>query len=179
MIHWVPKCVLYRSKEEGGQGLVDLESRTAAFRLQFIQRFLYENYDVVWRPVASTILRGVAGLGLDASLFLADCGFISLCNLPSFYQGLFKAWTRFKWTRLEPAASLFWLLEEPLVWGGPAGSQGWQQTGTHGEADEGWSDHVAGNRGGCGSWFPEHRGSGLSAGPEVGPLHQNHPEPVD
>ncbi len=35
---WVPHNVLYLPKEEGGQGLVHLQSRTAAFRLQFIQR---------------------------------------------------------------------------------------------------------------------------------------------
>ncbi|KAJ4920723.1 hypothetical protein JOQ06_022553, partial [Pogonophryne albipinna] len=78
------KCTLYLPKEEGGQGLVHLESRAAAFKLQFLQRYLTGNDDVVWRPVASTILRGVAGLGLDA---------------------------------VGPAASLFWLLEESLVWG--------------------------------------------------------------
>uniref|UniRef100_A0A8D3EEN3 Reverse transcriptase domain-containing protein n=1 Tax=Scophthalmus maximus TaxID=52904 RepID=A0A8D3EEN3_SCOMX len=116
-LHWTPQCVLYLPKEEGGQGLVDLVSRTAAFILQFVQRFLFGTDDVVWRPVASTILRGVAGLGLDASLFLVDCGFVPLCKLPHFYQGLFTAWRLFKWSRLGPAASLFWLLEEPLVWG--------------------------------------------------------------
>ena len=36
-------------------------------------------------------------------------------NLPPFYHGVFKAWSLFKWDRLGPAASLFWLLEEPLV----------------------------------------------------------------
>ncbi|KAJ4926953.1 hypothetical protein JOQ06_014695 [Pogonophryne albipinna] len=61
-------CTLYLPKEEGGQGLVHLESRAAAFKLQFLQRYLTGNDDVVWRPVASTILRGVAGLGLDALL---------------------------------------------------------------------------------------------------------------
>ena len=40
-----------------------------------------------------------------------------MCVLPPFYKGLFKVWTLFKWARVGPAASLFWLLEEPLVWG--------------------------------------------------------------
>ncbi|KAI3351100.1 hypothetical protein L3Q82_005669 [Scortum barcoo] len=37
-LHWLPQAVLFLPKEEGGQGLVHLASRCAAFRLQFIQR---------------------------------------------------------------------------------------------------------------------------------------------
>ncbi|KAK3574674.1 hypothetical protein QTP86_011585 [Hemibagrus guttatus] len=39
-LHWIPQSVLHLPKEEGGQGLVQLSSRAAAFRLQFIQRLL-------------------------------------------------------------------------------------------------------------------------------------------
>ncbi|KAK3557986.1 hypothetical protein QTP86_005623 [Hemibagrus guttatus] len=39
-LHWIPQSVLHLPKEEGGQGLVQLASRTAAFRLQFLQRLL-------------------------------------------------------------------------------------------------------------------------------------------
>ncbi|XP_049341526.1 uncharacterized protein LOC125806062 [Astyanax mexicanus] len=39
-LHWVPQGLLYLPKENGGQGLVHLASRTAAFRLQFLQRLL-------------------------------------------------------------------------------------------------------------------------------------------
>ncbi|KAK3510691.1 hypothetical protein QTP70_013634 [Hemibagrus guttatus] len=39
-------------KEEGGQGLVQLSSRAAAFRLQFIQRLLTAPRDLVWRAAA-------------------------------------------------------------------------------------------------------------------------------
>ncbi|KAI3352703.1 hypothetical protein L3Q82_020166, partial [Scortum barcoo] len=35
-LHWLPQAVLFLPKEEGGQGLVHLASRCAAFRLQFI-----------------------------------------------------------------------------------------------------------------------------------------------
>ena len=115
-LHWVPQSVLYLPKEEGGQGLIHLRSRLAGFRLQTVQRYL-TGLDVVWCPVMTVILRGVEGLGLDAGVFLTDCVFKSAHNLPAFYQGLFRAWTLFKWTRLQPAASLYWLLEEPLVHG--------------------------------------------------------------
>lgn len=40
-LHWVQQGVLFLPKEEGGHGLVQLKSRLAAFRLQFLQRFLY------------------------------------------------------------------------------------------------------------------------------------------
>lgn len=37
-LHWITKSILFSSKEEGGQGLINLQSRTAAFRLQFVQK---------------------------------------------------------------------------------------------------------------------------------------------
>lgn len=71
--------------------------------------------DVFWKPVTSVILRGE--LGMDASVFLLNCNLIFCYEIPMFYKGLFKAWTLFCWKRLEPASSLFWLLEEPLFFG--------------------------------------------------------------
>lgn len=40
-LHWVPQCVLFLPRDERGQGLVHLESRKTAFRLKFVQKFLY------------------------------------------------------------------------------------------------------------------------------------------
>ncbi len=68
-LHWVPQSVLFLPKEEGGHGFVHLASRGAAFRLQFIQRFLTGPVDLVWRPVARAILEWCGGLGLAESLF--------------------------------------------------------------------------------------------------------------
>uniref|UniRef100_A0A8C2FKM2 Reverse transcriptase domain-containing protein n=1 Tax=Cyprinus carpio TaxID=7962 RepID=A0A8C2FKM2_CYPCA len=39
-LHWVPQSVLYLPKDEGGHGLIHLQSRMAAFRLQFLKRLL-------------------------------------------------------------------------------------------------------------------------------------------
>ena len=72
-LHWVPQCVLYLPKVEGGQGLVHLGSRAAAFRLQFIQRYLLGHDDVVWRQITGIIFRKIAGLFLDKSMFLLNC----------------------------------------------------------------------------------------------------------
>jgi len=45
-MHWVPQCVLYQTRDDGGQGLLHLESRKTAFRLQFIQKILYGQRNV-------------------------------------------------------------------------------------------------------------------------------------
>ena len=113
-LHWVPQSVLYLPREEGGQGLIHIESRVAAFRLQFIQRYLLTR-DVVWKDLASSILKRVSGLGLDTTLFLMDCKLLNLQALPPFYKALVKLWGLFKWKRLETTCSLHWLLEEPLI----------------------------------------------------------------
>ncbi|KAI3376787.1 hypothetical protein L3Q82_000387 [Scortum barcoo] len=66
-IESVLKGVLFLAREEGGQGLVHLASRTATFRLQFVQKYLTGPADLVWRDVASCILRRANDLGLDAA----------------------------------------------------------------------------------------------------------------
>ncbi len=95
-LHWVPQSVLFLSRDEGGHGPVHLASRTATFRLQFIQRYLTGPEDLVWRDMASCILRRVNNLGLDATLFLTDFKFLKLGGLPPFYQGVFKSRVLFK-----------------------------------------------------------------------------------
>uniref|UniRef100_A0A8C5D1K3 Reverse transcriptase domain-containing protein n=1 Tax=Gouania willdenowi TaxID=441366 RepID=A0A8C5D1K3_GOUWI len=71
-LHWVPQGVLFLTRGEGGQGLIHLASRTATFRLQFLQKYLTGPSDLVWRDGASCILRRADFLGLDAALFLID-----------------------------------------------------------------------------------------------------------
>ncbi|KAJ4946630.1 hypothetical protein JOQ06_024293, partial [Pogonophryne albipinna] len=56
-LHWVPQGVLFLSRQEGGQGLIHLASRTATFRIQFLQRYLTGPAELVWRDVSSCILR--------------------------------------------------------------------------------------------------------------------------
>uniref|UniRef100_A0A3Q2ZXK0 Reverse transcriptase domain-containing protein n=1 Tax=Kryptolebias marmoratus TaxID=37003 RepID=A0A3Q2ZXK0_KRYMA len=113
--HWVPQSVLFLPREEGGQGLVHLASRTATVRIQFVQKYLTES--PVWRDVASCILRRVNSLGLDATLFLTDFSVLKIKGLPQFYQGVFNSCALFKWERAKTLNSLHWLLEEPVVSG--------------------------------------------------------------
>ncbi len=47
-LHWVPQNVLFLPKEEGGHGLIHLQSRIATFRLQFVQKLLVGSVDLKW-----------------------------------------------------------------------------------------------------------------------------------
>ncbi len=96
--------------------LIHLASRGATFRLQFIQRLLVGQENLVWRPLAHAILSQGGNLGLDQSLFLMDLKTHKLCHLPKFYQGLFTVWGMFKKSRTS-SDSLFWLLKEPVLYG--------------------------------------------------------------
>lgn len=71
-LYWVPQGVLFLSREKEGQGLIHFTSRTATFRLQFVQRFLTGLSYLMWREVASCILRRANNLGLDIALLLTD-----------------------------------------------------------------------------------------------------------
>ncbi|TWW77432.1 Transposon TX1 uncharacterized 149 kDa protein ORF 2 [Takifugu flavidus] len=81
--------VLYLPREEGGQGLIHLASRTAAFRIQFVQRFLTGPADLMWRDVARCVFR----------------------------RSVVKAWALFKVEKRTSSESLHWLLREPTVHG--------------------------------------------------------------
>ncbi|KAK0155411.1 Transposon TX1 uncharacterized protein [Merluccius polli] len=123
-LHWLPQAVLFLPKEEGGQGLVHLASKCAAFRLQFIQRLLYGPQDLVWRPLARLVLRSVGGLGLQESVFLMDFKTVKFLTLPVFYRGLLSVW-KLLWRKRIHHESLFWLLKEPLGPGGLLGAPQW------------------------------------------------------
>lgn len=115
-LHWVPKAVLFLPREEGGQGLVHLASRAAAFRLQFVKRFLTSSTDLIWRSVACYILRRLGELSLDSAWFFTCFKSLHLETLPPFYHGFFKVCGLLKWTKTDNE-SLHWLLEEPLICG--------------------------------------------------------------
>ncbi len=95
-LHWVPQSILYLPNEEGGPGLIHLQSRIAAFRLRFLQRLLDGSTDCSWRAVSSMILRTRGGFGLDKTLFLMDPTKLDLSELPDIYQNLFKVWSLFR-----------------------------------------------------------------------------------
>lgn len=105
-LHWIPQSVLFLAKEDGGQGLVHLASRCAAYRLQFVQKLFLRSERLVWRSVAQCILRRISGLGLDNVLFLMDSKKLDFRGVPAFYRSLFKIWSLFKPQWMEPLMSL-------------------------------------------------------------------------
>ena len=116
-LHWVPQSVLFLPKDEGGQGLINLISRQATYRLQFVQKLLRGPGDLVWRPLALAMLRRVNGMMIDNALFLMDHKRLDLNELSSFYQSCFKVFGLFRQRWSAPATSLHWLLEEPVTLG--------------------------------------------------------------
>jgi len=116
-LHWITKSILFLSKEDGGQGLINLQSRTAASRLQFIQRLLLGSSDFGWRVAACAILRSLGGLQMDKPLFLLDPQKLDASKMPIFYRNLFKVWSLFNQQRTLCTKSLFWLLNEPIICG--------------------------------------------------------------
>ncbi|KAI3376754.1 hypothetical protein L3Q82_000356 [Scortum barcoo] len=114
-LHWVPQSILFLPKEEGGQGLVHLASRGAAFSLQFLQRLLTGPADLVWRRLSCCILQRCGGLRQGPALFLMDCRSLDTSSLPAFYRSVFSVWILLRKQRREQANSLYWLLQEPVV----------------------------------------------------------------
>ncbi len=94
-----------------------LQSRTAAFRLQFVQRLLIGPVDSNWRSIAFTVLQCFGSLGMDKTLFWLNPKKMDLSKLPIFYRNVFKVWTLFTVQRPCGISSLYWLLQEPLVCG--------------------------------------------------------------
>ncbi|KAI3358868.1 hypothetical protein L3Q82_015262 [Scortum barcoo] len=111
-------CVLpFRPERRGDRASSTWPAEPLPSGFQFVQKYLTGPADLVWRDVASCILRRANDLGLDAALFLTDCKFLKLSGLPPFYQGVFKSWALFDKKRCQKSASLYWLLKEPLIHG--------------------------------------------------------------
>ena len=86
------------SIHEGEQGLVELESKLAAFLLKVAQRLL-QHIDVGWREPASALLNGAGGLGLDRQLFLMGLVRLSTAGLSDVYSVVLRAWQLLRPTR--------------------------------------------------------------------------------
>jgi len=106
-LHWLPQNVLYLPKEQGGQGVVDLLIKKAAFRLQFVQRFLYCP-NVSWFGPACCLLSKVGGWGLRRNIFWTDCRSFNLKSISSFYESLRRAWCLVQIKRSVSYQSLYW-----------------------------------------------------------------------
>lgn len=88
---------------EGGQGLIHLESKVLAMRLQTLQKLLYSPDPLSWGRFGLHILKNIGGFGLDKQLFLMQKTLVeNVHSLPfSFYLGVIKSWNCFKILRHE------------------------------------------------------------------------------
>ena len=111
--HWLKAGVLYLPLQEGGQGLIDLASRVAAFRLQAAQRLLYHE-DVCWREPACSLLRRIGGMGLDRHWFLMEPGNLCSEGCTDFYKSVLRAWRGLRISREWGMVPIQWVQEEPL-----------------------------------------------------------------
>ncbi|KAL7869750.1 hypothetical protein AOLI_G00137380 [Acnodon oligacanthus] len=105
--HWLKAAVLYLPTHEGGQGLIDLESRVAAFRLKAAQQLLYHS-DLCSKKSAHALLRKAGRMGLGRHLFLLNTDELDLSGLGDFYATALKAWKllKAKGYRLENSTAL-------------------------------------------------------------------------
>lgn len=111
--HWKKDAVLHLPVSEGGQGLIDITSKVAGFRLQAAKRFLYGT-SVVWTDLARTILLKAGRLGLDKALFLMHLPAHGFIELPPFYNAILIAWRTLKVFRTTDPQPGRWIFEEPL-----------------------------------------------------------------
>lgn len=111
--HWTRAAVLYLPVYEGGQGLVDVKSRIVAFRLQAVQKFLYQE-DLAWTPTACAFLQKIESFGLDKHLFLLKMDGLRLDNLSSFYKSMLQAWNKVLKVERNLDELGDWINEEPL-----------------------------------------------------------------
>lgn len=85
--------MLYLPVADGGQGLIDIRSRIAAFRLQSAQRLLYKK-GIPWTETAAMLLRGIKNLTYDKHLFLIDISRVLLTDTTPFYRSLLQVLQR-------------------------------------------------------------------------------------
>ncbi len=94
-----------------------MQSRAAAFRITFIQRFIDTPLDENWSLAASIIKKKNEGLDLDKSMHWMKPKKMPVFKLPIYCCNLFKVWSLFKVLRCGNTDSLYWTLQEPLIFG--------------------------------------------------------------
>lgn len=113
--HWIRSAVLHLPVAEGGQGLNDIQSKIASFRLRTAQRLLYDCCPS-WCDTDRLLLRRTGQLGYDRQLFLLEQETVDFTDVTPFYSSVLQAWWIFKTvgdTNVPPGMRLF---EEPLFY---------------------------------------------------------------
>ncbi len=82
-----------------------------------IDWMLHGSFNSNWKAVACEILKSLGGLGLNKSLILMDPQKLDTSGAPIFYKNIFKVWNLFGAVIGQNSRSLFWFLQEPLIYG--------------------------------------------------------------
>lgn len=120
--HWLAPGVLHLPLSEGGQGLIHVESKVLALRLQTLQRLLYSPEGTPWVQFGLAVLRKAGGGLLDKHLVLMDCDWAQRRVQPhsSFYSSVFKALGLLSMSR---EGDVHFGAEEPLFYNKFLGAQ--------------------------------------------------------
>ncbi|KAK3525559.1 hypothetical protein QTP86_034855, partial [Hemibagrus guttatus] len=110
--HWLRAAALYLPVQEGGQGLIHIPSRVAAFHLQAAQHLLYHEHHR-WTDVAHALLRKTGGMSLDQHLFTLSLKRTDMEGLTSFYKGVLQTWKTLSSPKYWDTPDQ-WLFDEPL-----------------------------------------------------------------
>ena len=115
--HWVARDVLYQPVVNGGQGLVHLESRLTAFRLQYVQRYLYSCLEHPSFHFTSFYLKQLGNLKYSKQLFATN--FVNLTVppfYPKFYQQLINACSTVRFGRNLKPQFIHEYFNEPIYY---------------------------------------------------------------
>ena len=83
--HWIRCDLLYLHKSDGGLGLVHILSRLHAFRLRFIQDYLYYDNNSCFM-IANVFFRKVNNFGYTNQLFSIKPDVYSYDCIPQYYK---------------------------------------------------------------------------------------------
>ncbi len=89
--HWTKAAVLFLPVNEGGHGLMDIQSRIMTFRIQAVQRRLYSGQSM-WTDTACSLLQKVDIFKYDKPLFLIRLMDIDLSGTSCYYKSVLKTW---------------------------------------------------------------------------------------
>ncbi|MBN3292183.1 YTX2 protein, partial [Polypterus senegalus] len=114
-LHWLRRSVLFQPLDEGGQCIIDVFGRVAAFRLQTLQELLYPSEHQPWMDFAQHFFDHIENLKFGKTLLLCQVNKFDMSDILDFYKSLCRAWQMVTIKGDEDSLSLFWVLEEPIV----------------------------------------------------------------
>ena len=95
-----------------GQGLIDIESRIKAFKLEYLRDILFENH--MCSPFFQSFVLQYRGDKLYPDLIQYDDVVLININLPAYYRSIVKVWRTFEKKRILDQMTVADILSETL-----------------------------------------------------------------